>query len=184
MTKDCNQWLQEALRGTNTKLIERSNGPIADGIASIKSLDFLWKWRWIGTLFLSRSHSTLSDFLQKIQLNQNNLLSARQATETLRHELIHAFDLERPGFSQENCLHIACTEIRAAKLSGDCSLLNEIMRGQIHSPLGFYHRLEHCVRRRSTLALDMLPHCQSSSKDSVESVWTRCFQDSSPFDDL
>lgn len=45
------------------------------------------------------------------------------------HELIHAYDYCRANLVLENCRHHACTEIRAASLSGDCDFFNELKRG-------------------------------------------------------
>ena len=41
---------------------------------------------------------------------------------TLTHELIHAYDHCRAYMNWSNCVHHACSEIRAANLSGDCHM--------------------------------------------------------------
>ena len=43
---------------------------------------------------------------------------------------VHAFDDCRAKVDWSNCVHHACSEIRAANLSGDCSFMQEMMRGQ------------------------------------------------------
>eukprot|EP00960_Hanusia_phi_P011310 330485-Hanusia_phi.AAC.1 len=42
------------------------------------------------------------------------------AEMTMTHELIHAYDHCRAYVDWSNCVHHACSEIRAANLSGDC----------------------------------------------------------------
>lgn len=45
---------------------------------------------------------------------------------TLTHELIHAYDLCRAEVDFHNPIHHACTEIRAANLSGNCTFMREL----------------------------------------------------------
>ncbi len=42
----------------------------------------------------------------------------------LAHELVHAFDFARAQIDAKNPAHIACTEVRAYNLSGECELWN------------------------------------------------------------
>jgi inner membrane protease ATP23 len=41
---------------------------------------------------------------------------------TLTHELVHAYDHCRAYVDWTNCVHHACSEVRAANLSGDCKM--------------------------------------------------------------
>ena len=41
---------------------------------------------------------------------------------TLTHELVHAYDHCRAYVDWSNCVHHACSEVRAANLSGDCKM--------------------------------------------------------------
>jgi hypothetical protein len=41
---------------------------------------------------------------------------------TLTHELVHAYDHCRAYVDWSNCVHHACSEVRAANLSGDCRM--------------------------------------------------------------
>lgn len=45
-----------------------------------------------------------------------------RAELTLTHELVHAYDHCRAFVDWSNCVHHACSEIRAAHLSGDCRM--------------------------------------------------------------
>ena len=59
----------------------------------------------------------------------SNHLDSQDHTDTVVvHELIHAFDDCRAEVNWSNCMHHACTEIRAARLSGDCTMLREFQR--------------------------------------------------------
>uniref|UniRef100_A0A7S1XFE7 Mitochondrial inner membrane protease ATP23 n=1 Tax=Compsopogon caeruleus TaxID=31354 RepID=A0A7S1XFE7_9RHOD len=54
----------------------------------------------------------------QIVLCDNHLVGRPLISATLQHELVHAFDACRAHVDWTNCLHHACTEIRAAALSG------------------------------------------------------------------
>jgi hypothetical protein len=81
---------------------------------------------------------------RRVILCENGLQGAAHAETTLVHELVHAFDDCRakvsPAFCPlrkcnilykvdwNNCVHHACSEIRAANLSGDCAFWQEVRR--------------------------------------------------------
>lgn len=48
------------------------------------------------------------------------------------HETIHAYDYCRANLNPENCVHIACSEIRANNLSKECKFSREIGRKQFN----------------------------------------------------
>lgn len=71
-----------------------------------------------------------------ISICENRLGNSRAALErTLTHELVHAYDDaeglrgRKPPLDWSDCKQRACTEVRAAALSGDCSFLAEVSRG-------------------------------------------------------
>uniref|UniRef100_A0A8C2GNX0 Mitochondrial inner membrane protease ATP23 n=1 Tax=Cyprinus carpio TaxID=7962 RepID=A0A8C2GNX0_CYPCA len=65
----------------------------------------------------------------QIVLCQNNIHQQAHMNRVVTHELIHAFDHCRARVDWfSNFRHLACSEIRAANLSGDCSFVNEISR--------------------------------------------------------
>ena len=101
----------------------------------------------------------------------------KMVTETLIHELIHAYDSCRANINWSSCLHIACTEIRAANLSGDCKLVNEINRGNFRiSGQG-----ERCIKRRAEISLRSHEHCKNIAKQAISKVFPDCVADLSPF---
>jgi len=95
------------------------------------------------------------------------------------HELIHAYDHCRTQFSMNNCVQVACTEIRAANLSGECHWKREMLRGY-----GLHIRKHHtaCVQRRAEVSLQAVPHCRAHAQVAVQKAWASCFKDLDPFD--
>lgn len=97
------------------------------------------------------------------------------------HELIHAYDHCRAAdLDWTNCEHHACSEVRAASLSGDCHFKQEVLRGNV----GFRGQHQRCVRRRAELSVAMNPYCSAAgrAKQAVEAVFEPCFADTAPFD--
>ncbi|KAJ1553155.1 Mitochondrial inner membrane protease ATP23, partial [Nowakowskiella sp. JEL0078] len=98
--------------------------------------------------------------------------------DTLTHELVHAYDYATVEYQTNNCLHHACTEIRAATLSGDCLWTREVMRGNWN----FFGQGLECIKRRATLAVSYNPNCSGTkADDAVNKVFKSCINDTSPF---
>lgn len=109
---------------------------------------------------------------------------AKQPAEvqnTLAHEMIHAYDDARAYVDWTNLKHQACTEIRAASLSGDCTWTREVDRGNVVFRLSGAGSM--CVKRRAELSVAMNPACTSSTaaREAVEAVFAHCFADRAPF---
>lgn len=112
---------------------------------------------------------------------ENHVDNQATLSRTLTHELIHAFDECRAKIDWSNCEHQACTEIRAATLSGDCDVQAEARRGVPPSFGGF----KTCVRRRAILSVSANPNCKGEkAAQAVDKVWNPCHYDVSPFPDL
>lgn len=91
----------------------------------------------------------------------NHLASQEEVTHALTHELIHAYDHCRAkDLDWCNCEHHACSEIRAASLSGDCNFKMELLRG--HYNIAKQHQA--CVKRRALLSVSMNPYCQGKER--------------------
>lgn len=101
----------------------------------------------------------------------------QQTERNLRHELIHAFDDARGFVESADCTHQACSEIRAARLSGDCFASEEAKKGRF----SFFQGGLQCVRRRAVLAVEMNPVCKGFSERAVETVFQRCYSDYEPY---
>ncbi|ORZ38125.1 peptidase M76 family-domain-containing protein [Catenaria anguillulae PL171] len=117
-----------------------------------------------------------------VVLCENRLYSKSHLEETMAHEMIHALDHCRAKLDWDNCLHHACTEIRAANLSGDCRWSNEWMRGN----MAISKQQQACVRRRAILSLRSNPKCSApgAAEEAVAEVWNSCFNDTWPFDEV
>jgi mitochondrial inner membrane protease ATP23 len=98
--------------------------------------------------------------------------------KTLHHELIHAIDMCRTTMDPlHNCVHLACTEIRAENLSGECSFFKELPRMS-----SFRKHGQECVRRRAILSVKANPNCTLRAEEYVDAALPRCFQDNFPYD--
>lgn len=130
---------------------------------------------WL-VLVLSKDDNPLISFLQLIVVCQNSLLDKSDLESTLAHELIHSYDDCTTQLSPTSCLHMACTEIRASSLSGECGMLREIRRGNWSFTKGH----QKCVKRRAALSLKMRPSCAAEADRWVEEAWESCFADTAP----
>eukprot|EP01116_Phalansterium_solitarium_P016264 TRINITY_DN3748_c0_g1_i1.p1 TRINITY_DN3748_c0_g1~~TRINITY_DN3748_c0_g1_i1.p1 ORF type:complete len:183 (-),score=37.83 TRINITY_DN3748_c0_g1_i1:231-779(-) len=112
---------------------------------------------------------------------EDRLGEPRATRHAVAHELVHAFDWCRADVNLADCSHVACTEIRAANLAGDCLWLRELMRGN-----GLHLRKQHqaCVRRRAELSVAQISDCAApgQAKAAVDKAWSSCFPDLNPFD--
>jgi len=105
-------------------------------------------------------------------------LSQSHVERTVFHELIHAYDYCRVDLDLNDCQHIACTEVRAAHLSGDCDMKTELERRNV----GFKGQGGRCARRRAELSVASHPHCAGpKAAEAVSAVFDRCYQDTAPF---
>ncbi|KAG8383376.1 hypothetical protein BUALT_Bualt04G0006100 [Buddleja alternifolia] len=115
-----------------------------------------------------------------IVICSNFLRFQDEVTQTVIHELIHAYDdCRAANLNWRNCAHQACAEIRASHLSGDCHYIREFLRGfakfRGHEP--------DCVRRRATKSVRANPRCsEAMTKLAMQGVWDTCYNDTKPFD--
>lgn len=63
--------------------------------------------------------------VMQIVLCENNIYSQGHMNDTLTHELVHIYDHCRAEVDWNNIHHLACSEIRAANLSGECFFWKE-----------------------------------------------------------
>jgi inner membrane protease ATP23 len=117
-----------------------------------------------------------------VVLCHNRLQHAREVELALAHELVHAYDFCRAkDLDLRDCRHHACTEVRAAALSGDCGFAQELLRGNLsESIVGQYRR---CVKRRAAMSVAMNPHCSApgQAEAAVAAVLPQCFRDTDPW---
>ena len=104
----------------------------------------------------------------------------KHANTIIAHELIHAIDMCRAKMDPlRNCMQLACTEIRAENLSGECNPSWEFMRGKLSSYLG--HGQE-CVKRRAIDSVRANPNCTEKAELYVDAAMERCYADTFPFE--
>jgi hypothetical protein len=124
--------------------------------------------------FLLSHNIVISVPEEKKKLNSNYVLNS------MVHELIHAIDLCRTKMDPiNNCIHMACTEIRAENLSGECGAVRELINGRVSNFKG--HGAE-CVKRRAILSVKANPNCSEKAHEYVNAAFERCFRDTFPFD--
>lgn len=118
-------------------------------------------------------------YVPKVIMIQESNLDQATFDCTLIHELVHAFDQCRAHVDWTDSRHLACAEIRASALSGECDFLQEFNRGK----LGISKHHQKCVRRRAALSVG-LGHGASPERAeaAVASVYERCYRDQAPFD--
>ncbi|CAG8435575.1 5763_t:CDS:2 [Diversispora eburnea] len=117
-----------------------------------------------------------------ILLCQNRFFSKSHAEDTMVHEMMHFYDHCRFKVDWNNCYHHACSEIRAASLSGDCRWTREIRRGFFN----FTKQHQACVKRRAILSVQKNSQCSAPgvAERVVSEVFESCFNDTRPFDEI
>eukprot|EP00051_Salpingoeca_urceolata_P007908 m.101616 g.101616 ORF g.101616 m.101616 type:complete len:190 (-) comp15469_c0_seq2:53-622(-) len=117
----------------------------------------------------------------QIVLCEDALYSESNTADVLTHELMHAFDHCRGHVDfASNIKHLACTEIRAANVSGDCFFLKEFFN-RLNLKIAGQH--QRCVKRRAALSVAAaMDVSKETAMDAVDEVYEVCFRDTTPFD--
>ncbi|HBO43768.1 MAG TPA: hypothetical protein DD670_07520 [Planctomycetaceae bacterium] len=103
--------------------------------------------------------------------------SVNEIGEVAAHELIHVFDLcsgckspptkdEREKGVKADCAQLACTELRAACLSGQCSATGEY-RKQLSNAAGRPVSYEECVKVSAVMSLRNITDCEPRALEHV-----------------
>ncbi len=114
-------------------------------------------------------------------------LTQGAVTRAVAHELVHAFDACRAALAPASCAHVACTEVRAANLSGDCDFTAEARRAPLRTLAGgLAGGQQACVRRRAELSVSLHASCNGDGSGAdaaraVAAVWAPCYADTAPF---
>lgn len=122
------------------------------------------------------------DAREGIIINEACIDSGIQLTDTLRHELIHALDYCRTDLNSLEPAKRACSEIRAASLSGECKWSREFMRGNV-GIRAIRNLFQDCIRRRSIMSLSS-DLGGESAKALVDKYLDICISDTTPFIDI
>jgi len=119
--------------------------------------------------------------IPKILMVEDSINDQTTFDATLVHELVHAYDQCRANVKWTNAYHIACSEVRASNLSGECGFFHELNRGKV----GFVNHHQTCVKRRAALSVAVasgLSHTEAQA--TVAAVYQPCYKDIAPFDEL
>lgn len=133
-----------------------------------------------------------------IQLCANYIPDKWTLNDTLSHELIHWYDNTRFKVNWMDLKHHACSEIRAASLSGECAMMTEFGKmmfkveatdkgsqlGAKKSSFRFAKGHQECVKRRAALSVVGHPKCKDMdhAKQVVDDVFRSCFNDTRPYE--
>jgi inner membrane protease ATP23 len=119
----------------------------------------------------------------QIVLYPENLHSLKEFCTIFQHELIHAYDYCRVKIDFKNPFHLACTEIRAASLSNQCSLFNHFSTSSRPFLLKNQHSI--CVQNRARQSMKICSNLSREKHDQIiNDVFIRCYNDTDPFDEL
>jgi len=116
----------------------------------------------------------------KVWMCGNHFWNPFEFRRVLTHELIHAFDFARAKIEEDNLDHIACTEIRAWNLSGECDLWTKWM-----TYLGedMINQKQRCIKEYTQASMHEgeKPATAQEKNEAIERVFMRCFKDHWPF---
>lgn len=117
-----------------------------------------------------------------IQLCANYIPDKWVLNDTLSHELVHWYDNVRFKVDWMDLRHHACSEIRAASLSGECAIMTEFWKNTGMMRVAKGHQA--CVKRRAALSVVGHPKCKDMdhAKEIVDEVFRSCFNDTRPFE--
>ncbi|KNC79447.1 hypothetical protein SARC_08157 [Sphaeroforma arctica JP610] len=116
------------------------------------------------------------------QMHSRSPMTKHFMERTLLHELVHMYDQCTSKLDWTSARHQACSEIRAANLSGECKFAVETAQS---GELKFIAGGKACVRRRALLSVKMNPALtEKEAEEAVDAVFETCFQNSAPFDML
>ncbi|KAG0231479.1 Mitochondrial inner membrane protease atp23 [Actinomortierella wolfii] len=118
-----------------------------------------------------------------ILLCQNHFYSKTHQEQTMIHEMMHMYDHCVFNVDWTNLRHHACSEVRAAALSGDCNWSREFFDRGIRK---FTKQHQECVKRRAIVSVEANPHCPNrrEAEKAVNAVFESCYNDTRPFDEF
>jgi len=87
-------------------------------------------------------------------------------------------------FDPTNCSHLACSEIRAANLSGYCSNEYSYIHSVVNSGWN-KKRINDCVKSKANEhMMTYYDHCSDKGIKYINEVWPKCYPDRSPLKDF
>lgn len=116
----------------------------------------------------------------QIVLYPENLHSFEEFCTIFEHELIHAYDYCRINIDFNNPYHLACTEIRAASLSKQCSLFSHFSTSS--TPFLLKNQHAACVKNQARESMKICTDLSRKKIDEIiNDVFIRCYNDTEPF---
>jgi len=113
---------------------------------------------------------------------ENTIANQRVMNTLLTHELIHAYDFCRVKYDQTNLRHLACTEIRAANLSGDCFWSQQFAQ-KFMWQVKFKKQQQRCVKDHAVKSIVLVKEISDAkAREIVDSVFEQCFHDTAPYE--
>ena len=117
----------------------------------------------------------------QIVLYPERMHSLGEFCTILQHELVHALDYCRVHLDFKNPFHLACTEIRAAALSDQCSLFQHVSTSS--RPYRWKNQHANCVKNRTKQSMEICTDLPRARIDEIiDDVFPRCYRDTDPFD--
>jgi inner membrane protease ATP23 len=118
-----------------------------------------------------------------IGICQNFIRDQTTTQNAVAHELLHIYDQSRAYADLNNCIHVACMEVRAAALSGECAKQREEERGALRPFLVEPGHFKRCVWRKAMGSVKFQPLCSEPEvcEKAMQLSFERCFADQAPF---
>ncbi|KAM3081146.1 Mitochondrial inner membrane protease atp23 [Clarireedia jacksonii] len=118
-----------------------------------------------------------------IQLCANEMRNRNHVEDTMAHEMVHAWDHLRWKVDWGDLKHAACSEIRAASLSGECRWTREFW---VKNNWKLTQQHQNCVRKKAIQSVLARPWCKDDVQavKVVNEVWDSCYSDTRPFDEI
>lgn len=93
-------------------------------------------------------------------------------------------NIRSKDYNPQNCLHLACSEIRAANLSGYCADDYSYI-GTLIDSTSNKRRNQNCVKSKANEHMMVYyEHCAEKSNIYISEAWNKCFMDTSPVRDF
>jgi len=114
----------------------------------------------------------------KIWMCGNHFWNPFEFRRVLTHELVHAFDFARAKIDVTNSEHVACTEVRAWNLSGECDLWTQFMN---YLADDMVNRKQRCVKEYTMASMKEGTTSEDERKGALDRIFMKCYKDHWPF---
>jgi len=128
----------------------------------------------------ARHRAGYSPKYNRVWMCANRFWTPWEFRRVLAHELLHAFDLARAEIDPSNPVHMACAEVRAWNLSGECDLWTRWFE---YLGEDMVNRKQRCVREGALASIVDSDSCADErvALGALEEAFPKCFHDHWPF---